>query len=48
MTTLAPEQRAVGPPQSSHRVAEMLLRFRELGIVLALVLVFAGVKLIFV
>ena len=39
MTTLAEEQNVVQAPRSSHRVAETLLRFRELGIVLALVLV---------
>ncbi len=39
MTTLVEGQRAVEPAHRSHRVAEMLLRFRELGIVLALVLV---------
>ncbi len=39
MTTIAQEQNAIEAPQRSHRVAEMLLRFRELGIVLALVLV---------
>jgi rhamnose transport system permease protein len=39
MTTLAEEQKVVEPRGSSHTVAEMLLRFRELGIVLALVLV---------
>ena len=39
MTTLAEEQKVIEPRQSSHAVAEMLFRFRELGIVLALVLV---------
>ena len=39
MTTLAEEQKVAEPRQSSHAVAEMLFRFRELGIVLALVLV---------
>ena len=39
MTTLAEEQKVAKPPSSSHAVAEMLLRFRELGIVLALVVV---------
>ena len=39
MTALAEDQKVVTPPVSSHAVAELLLRFRELGIVLALVLV---------
>jgi rhamnose transport system permease protein len=40
MTTLAQERKDVlGPPVSSHAFAELLLRFRELGIVLALVIV---------
>ena len=39
MTTLAEEQKLIEPRASSHVVAELLLRFRELGIVLALVLV---------
>jgi rhamnose transport system permease protein len=39
MTTVAEEQTAVRPRTSSHRVAELLVRFRELGIVLALVVV---------
>ena len=39
MTTLAEEQKVVEPAASSHVVAELLLRFRELGIVLALALV---------
>ena len=39
VTTIAEEQKARQPAPSSHAVAEMLLRFRELGIVLALVLV---------
>jgi rhamnose transport system permease protein len=38
MTTFAEEQK-VAPRASSHHVAELLFRFRELGIVLALVLV---------
>ena len=42
MTTFA-EERSVGRPWvRSHAVAEFLLRFRELGIVLALVLVVGG------
>src|SRR5690349_14586708 len=43
MTTLAQERKGLlGPPASSHAFAELLLRFRELGIVLALVLVVGG------
>jgi len=39
VTVLAGERNAVEPPASSHTFAELLFRFRELGIVLALVLV---------
>ena len=39
MTTVAEEQRLPRSRTSSHRVAELLLRFRELGIVLALAIV---------
>jgi rhamnose transport system permease protein len=39
VTTLAQEQGVNQTRRSSHRVAELLFRFRELGIVLALVLV---------
>ena len=39
MTVVAEEQRVLERRPSSHRVAELLLRFRELGIVLALVIV---------
>jgi rhamnose transport system permease protein len=39
MTSVAEEQTVVAPRASSHAVAELLVRFRELGIVLALVLV---------
>jgi rhamnose transport system permease protein len=39
VTTLAEAQKVAHPRASSHHVAEMLLRFRELGIVLALVIV---------
>ena len=39
MTALAEDEKVVAPPASSHALAELLLRFRELGIVLALVLV---------
>jgi rhamnose transport system permease protein len=39
VTAIAQEQRVAPPAARSHRVAELLLRFRELGIVLALVLV---------
>src|SRR4051794_19771854 len=39
MTTIVEEQKSVQLAPSSHSVAETLLRFRELGIVLALVLV---------
>ncbi len=39
MTTLAEEQKVAQPRVSSHHVAELLFRFRELGIVLALVIV---------
>jgi rhamnose transport system permease protein len=42
VTVLAEEQRVIQPRASSHAVAELLLRFRELGIVLALVLVVGG------
>ena len=39
MTAVAEDQQVVGPYAGSHALAEALLRFRELGIVLALVLV---------
>jgi rhamnose transport system permease protein len=39
MTAVAEEQKVAQPHVSSHAFAEMLLRFRELGIVLALVIV---------
>jgi hypothetical protein len=39
VTTIADEQKPVQLVRSSHTLAETLLRFRELGIVLALVLV---------
>ena len=39
MTVVAEEQTVVARRSSSHHVAELLLRFRELGIVLALVIV---------
>jgi rhamnose transport system permease protein len=39
VTVIADESRLIEPRRSSHAVAEMLFRFRELGIVLALVLV---------
>jgi rhamnose transport system permease protein len=39
VTAVAEEQRVHERRSSSHRVAELLLRFRELGIVLALVIV---------
>jgi rhamnose transport system permease protein len=39
VTTFAEEQKVAQPRPSSHHVAELLLRFRELGIVLALVIV---------
>ena len=39
MTVLVEEQKVAPPRAGSHAVAELLLRFRELGIVLALVLV---------
>jgi rhamnose transport system permease protein len=42
MTTIAEEQKVTGPRASSHTVAELLFRFRELGIVLALVIVVAA------
>ena len=41
MTTVADESPVIGPRARSHVVAEQLLRFRELGIVVALVLVVA-------
>jgi rhamnose transport system permease protein len=39
MTTLADETKVVGRRAHSHAIAEAMLRFRELGIVLALVIV---------
>jgi rhamnose transport system permease protein len=39
VTVIAEEQKLVGGRSGSHHVAELLLRFRELGIVLALVIV---------
>jgi rhamnose transport system permease protein len=39
VTTLAEEQKVARQRASSHQVAELLFRFRELGIVLALVIV---------
>ena len=42
MTAIAEERKALDRYTSSHSVAELLFRFRELGIVLALVLVFGG------
>jgi rhamnose transport system permease protein len=42
VTALAEEQKAVHRYGGSHAIAELLLRFRELGIVLALVLVVGG------
>jgi rhamnose transport system permease protein len=39
MTTLAEETKVVGRRAHSHAIAEAMLRFRELGIVLALVIV---------
>jgi rhamnose transport system permease protein len=39
MTTLAEEQKVIEPPARSHHLAELLFRFRELGILLALALV---------
>ena len=42
MTSLIDEQVVAPPRSSSHHVAELLLRFRELGIVVALVLVVGG------
>ena len=39
MTTLAEEQKVIEPAARSHHLAELLLRFRELGILLALALV---------
>lgn len=42
MTAFAEERAAVAPRARSHALAELLLRFRELGIVLALVLVVGG------
>jgi rhamnose transport system permease protein len=39
VTTIAEERKAIGPRAGSHTVAELLFRFRELGIVLALVIV---------
>jgi rhamnose transport system permease protein len=42
VTTIAEEQKVGDPRARSHTVAELLLRFRELGIVLALVIVVAA------
>jgi len=39
MTTLAEGQKVIEPPARSHHLAELLFRFRELGILLALALV---------
>ena len=39
MTVVAEERKVVEPRPGSHRVAELIFRFRELGIVLALVIV---------
>ena len=39
MTTLAEGQNVIEPPAPSHHLAELLFRFRELGILLALALV---------
>jgi rhamnose transport system permease protein len=39
VTAIAEERKATDPRTSSHSIAELLFRFRELGIVLALVLV---------
>jgi rhamnose transport system permease protein len=39
VTTVAEEQKVAPPRASSHHLAELLFRFRELGIVLALVIV---------
>jgi rhamnose transport system permease protein len=39
LTTLAEEQKVIEPPARSHQLAELLFRFRELGILLALALV---------
>jgi rhamnose transport system permease protein len=45
MTVLAEEQKVLDRRPSSHFVAELLMRFRELGIVLALVIVVGGTTL---
>jgi rhamnose transport system permease protein len=42
VTALADERKVAPPRASAHPVAELLLRFRELGIVLALVIVVGG------
>src|SRR5262249_53973611 len=39
VTTVAEEAKVLPPPARSHALAELLFRFRELGIVLALVIV---------
>src|SRR5581483_6869438 len=39
VTTLAEEQQVVAPRASTHTIAELVFRFRELGIVLALAIV---------
>lgn len=45
MTVLAEEQKVIDRRPSSHFVAELLMRFRELGIVLALVIVVGATTL---
>ena len=45
MTSVAEEQKVIEGRRSSHAVAEFLARFRELGIVLALVLVVGAATL---
>jgi rhamnose transport system permease protein len=45
MTSVAEEQKVIEPRPSSHAFAEFLARFRELGIVLALVLVVGATTL---
>jgi rhamnose transport system permease protein len=42
VTAIADEQKVAAPRARAHPVAELLLRFRELGIVLALVIVVGG------
>src|SRR5262249_58173683 len=46
MTTLAEGQKVIEPPARSHHLAELLFRFRELGILLALALVVVAATIV--